>query len=321
MTNQRIPEKIRELSRSRAPEFHKLLKLQSPISFEIGQIWSTKSHLALDATHSFETNFPRIVVILDTSETELVAAPISLEMQMASEYDFIVRGENSSLGFDFLVEIWNEVPVLTDHLNFYLGSLRNTIVEMLQILHEAYLLDGEVPNSLNAHRGAVLLSDDARFDFQNSEIMAVRYLAEAATYALTQTAIVEAPIKRKLLNFGLPKLQSLSRFLSPQEPNIAFAAGSDDKTTHEGYLVSQGETDSTVFEIVVSKRRYIYLMVHRVSQNIQNRQVIISIDVGEKIITSAKFELIAGDRIDLGEFKGFKPEEMTKSFKLEVLDE
>jgi hypothetical protein len=113
MNTPKVPYDIRELSRSQAVKFKELLNDSFEGCIEPGQVWSTHSSYQLPNGQKFQTDEPRLVVILlgtnnQSKEAETITvAPLSIHTSMASEYDFIVKQEsgNSPLTFDFMVEI------------------------------------------------------------------------------------------------------------------------------------------------------------------------------------------------------------------------
>src|SRR5690606_36446937 len=91
-----IPDAVRNLSRERASEFYRLTQKDAPGVIEIGQIWSTHSHLSLPGLHESFTDEPRLIVILDGSGSrsdeygQVTAVPISLHIAMATDYDLVI---------------------------------------------------------------------------------------------------------------------------------------------------------------------------------------------------------------------------------------
>lgn len=195
-----IPEDIRKLSRQRAPAFYKIMKAPRLDQVEPGQIWSTHSHLELPDGRRFEANEARLVVILDgagplsESLDQITVAPVSLSINMATESDLIVSGDNSPLKFDFIVEVWNETPTLKGHLRRFLGKLSDDAIAAMRGLYTAQLLDEAVPETLKQWVGLCIMDEnDPRLAFQETEIKIIDYLAKAATAALTLEAPAQEP--------------------------------------------------------------------------------------------------------------------------------
>src|SRR4051794_11746797 len=122
-----IPEDISRRSKSRSAAFSQVLDVIQPDQFEIGQIWSTASHFQLPDGKQFNTDMPRLIVIVDAlvpslmhELAHLIAAPISIDVSMATEYDLCVKGSMSPFGFDFMVETWNQTQVLVGQFKKYM---------------------------------------------------------------------------------------------------------------------------------------------------------------------------------------------------------
>jgi 1,2-phenylacetyl-CoA epoxidase PaaB subunit len=203
-----IPEDILELSHARATSFCRVFEEETPVRKEVGQIWSTFSALALSDGRSFQTDDPRLVVILDAQGEwsdlgePLVTAPISLRVEMASEWDLLISQDLSPLGFSFIAEVWNQTPVVPVHLRNFIGRLPKEAEAALQYLYVALLEDEEVPSSLEKWVGVPLLGEeDPRLSFQRAEIAAVAYLATTATAAL------ELELAREVEGGTLPKVE------------------------------------------------------------------------------------------------------------------
>jgi hypothetical protein len=90
------------------------------------QIWTVKKEY-IDYLGEFQKTNHQLMVIL-TSDPECIdedefvrACPISPFVEMATENDQICE-DSSVVGFPFLVEVWNEQPLLTEILDKYVGS-------------------------------------------------------------------------------------------------------------------------------------------------------------------------------------------------------
>ena len=263
MNNSSVPKDIRRLSRERAPEFHRILKTPRPERIGPGQIWSTYAHIELGPDLRFETDDPRLVVIidrLDESKRELeqvTAAPVSLDVSMASEFDLICSRGTSPLGFAFIAEVWNETPVIKTHLKQFLGSLRTDAMNALEELYKRHLVNEQVPFSLSNWVGPRLIGkEDPRFAFQVEEVEAAAYLAQAATAALESEAdtskatTAASEVTEEWRSFvTLPMLRRLSEVL--HGPTPAYAAGMPEE---KAYMVSGSEKDDYfTFELLTHR--------------------------------------------------------------------
>lgn len=318
MSNIMIPQDIRSLSRQRAPRFHGTLKTPQPDRIEPGQIWSTRLLLELPDGHRFETNEPRLVVILEgtglPSELleQITVAPLSLPIQLAAESDLIVSGDASPLGFDFMVEVWNETPVLKGHLRRFLGRLPDEAVAAMRSLYRAQLLDEDVPPTLAGQVGLRIMGEsDSRLAFQEAEIEAAAYLAQAATAALTLEVTAKEParatpaLSKSRLRLELPLM--IGRL---PDFSIAYAAGTvGDEDT---YIVSHvGDEEHFTFELLVDRLPpyEVYLVVHQVSPELENRRCVITIQTAERELQSAPTALEVDAEIQVGRDPDFVPRE------------
>ena len=50
-------------------------------------------------------------------------APISAETEYASDGDLLIEEEESPLGYSFMIELWNEQPMLQENLDCCLAGL------------------------------------------------------------------------------------------------------------------------------------------------------------------------------------------------------
>ncbi len=284
-----VPGDIRKLSRERAPEFHKLLQVQSPDQIEVGQIWSTHAVLELTRELRFKTNEARLVVVLRSTNKEaypselLTAAPISLQIGMATDFDVLVMGDDSPLGFDFITEVWNETPVLVAHLKQYLGTLPEHLVSVLRGVYRMQVLDEEIPSQLLKWVGLRVMDEtDPRLAFQGAEIEAVAYLAEAATSAIEMDVVAvertqttpPATVSRILeLRPLLKKLSDLVR----ARPMAYASGGMEEPKTY----VVHHHTDSEELglEIINGLRPPypVYLKVHSLSPSFEGRACTVTI--------------------------------------------
>jgi hypothetical protein len=318
MNNPIIPEEIRRISRERALEFHRRSKKLQPENIEPGQVWSTHSQIRLADEVVFETDDPRIIVILDASlkpAKQLVAAPISVFVSMASEFDLICRRDESPLGFDFIAEVWNETPMLREHLRDYVGTLGDKLKSALLDLYGYHLADEQLPTSMLTLVGPQLIGEqDPRFVFQEAEVGAAAYLARAATAALSmelaseESIPVQNRVRERRRFITLPSFGRLSDVL--HQPAIAYAAGLDAEKTWV-VPVSEGE-DYLTLELLSSRSSPydVYLVAHEISPSLIGRSCIVTITTVGREFQSEPSELQAGREIRVGEGYPFRPDQV-----------
>jgi hypothetical protein len=183
--NVSLPGDAQRLFAERSKHFRTLMNLALPEAPSFGQLWTTKSCVddqngdALDRDVSL-----RVVVVLwaksapkTSHESYVIVAPISLDIAYRSSYDLVVFEEESTLGYSFMVEVWNEVSMLEAQLGRYLGALRQPAKRWLGLLYQAHL-GAQVDLSELADRVGPGIREfaDPRVRFQEQEIEACEYL-------------------------------------------------------------------------------------------------------------------------------------------------
>ena len=106
------------------------------------QIWSVKKEY-LDYEGILQTSPHPMLVLINTdpesldSDNEFVrVCPISPFIEMATSTDQICD-DPSIIGFPFLVETWNEQPVLVDLLDKYVGNYYSDLIEKEEVLSQS----------------------------------------------------------------------------------------------------------------------------------------------------------------------------------------
>jgi hypothetical protein len=234
---------------------------------------------------------------------------------MATEYDQICTRKETSLSFDFIAEVWNETPVIKKHLRDYLGKLSDPATIALLDLYKYYLADEEVPISLANWVGPRLMGEkDPRFAFQEAEVGAVAYLAQAATSALSlelvSTELVQAN-KQASEEHRFSALPMLGRLVDAfHQPMTAYAAGLDLEKT---WVVSASEEDDYLtFELLNSRTPPydVYLVVHEISPTLLGRLCIVTVKTAGRELKSDPKELEIGGEFRVGEAHPFKPDQV-----------
>jgi hypothetical protein len=239
-----------------------------------------------------------------------MAAPLSVDTDMASNFDVIIPRNHSLLGFDCMAEIWNETPVLIAQLKSCLGVLPTQIIDILNDLATAKAL-GETPHlAVMAWTGPALYGpDDQRYTFQADEMEAVSYLAQAATAAIELAVPAHATDRpsiealRQLLTFNLPlELTKLPQHHTKSGPMVAYAAGHD--TEEDCYLVHyEGKETGFTLELLYRQQQpyTIYAIVHQIVPALVNRPGVIMVQTSAGSWTSSSCLLQEGARIIIGQ--------------------
>lgn len=116
---------LNQLFNNRFPEEEYSSHLKIKPNFKKNQIWSVKKQYYDYQGKKHIVNHPFIVLIYDIlnaieEEAILRVMPISPFVEIASKSDEICR-DSSLIGFPFLVETWNDQPILAELLEDYLG--------------------------------------------------------------------------------------------------------------------------------------------------------------------------------------------------------
>jgi hypothetical protein len=315
MTKQ-VPEAIRGLSRERAPQFNKLMKnVKPPTVIEMGQIWATHSHLHLPDLVESSTDEPRLVVILtgtgnlSTGFEQVTVAPISLMTWAATDYDLVVPETQSTLNYRFMAEVWNETPVLKAHFRKYLGKLSDSAIAAMRSIHIARLVDETLPLNTQAWVGLPLMGEnDGRVVFQQAEIEAVEYLANAATAAIFAgvAAPESSPVKQaeqKQRFEVVPKFGNINDFL--KAPKRAFAASSAQVGSDMIIANASGDASFT-FELLERRRESrVYLVVRDLSPELEGRVSVVTLVMSDSELRSQPSEMHKGAEFQIGKVSVF----------------
>lgn len=105
----------------------RILKLKSKPKMKKGQIWLCKKEYYDALGNHIIGNTPFLVVIISevesmVDETFVRIQPISPFTEFKAADDILII-DNSIIGFDFILETWNEQPILTELLDEYVGDL------------------------------------------------------------------------------------------------------------------------------------------------------------------------------------------------------
>jgi hypothetical protein len=190
-----VPEHLSKFAKQLTTKAFDKVKYVKPKELAFGQIWTTKA--VEQSEPALQAITPRIVVILsgaatfDTSSETVIVAPISLELQFQSQYDLRIYEDESHLGYEFMIEVWNQTTTVVSQLNSYLGPLNEALGENLRLLNKVYLgLGGEIESVVDRIGLPIFGKNDPRAVFQVQEVEECAYLHEPA---LREIARVEKP--------------------------------------------------------------------------------------------------------------------------------
>lgn len=198
-----VPPSIRAVSTEEGAEFRRLRQTRPPAAPRFGDLWTTRLPLAGQDMLEGEVVQPRIVVPIDGLDDAegagrtLLTAPISLDVAFRSSHDLMVRAHESPLGYRFMVEAWNEVPIPAAQMGQFLGTLPQPLRRYLGLVYQAAQGEDVDLTEVADRIGPAILHDaDPRVAFQEREIEAVAYLRRpAVAAALTPVAAPEAVVQ------------------------------------------------------------------------------------------------------------------------------
>lgn len=259
MNKYKIPTTTFELSKKKGNCFENLLVNPDPKAFAMGQIWSTKQSMII-GDQEFIADEPKILVILESQNHDIgivTGVPISSELLYAAQYDLLVKGENSPLGFDFMVEVWNETPVYVKQLKKYLGQLSKEFIQKLSDIYSFQLANESIPEHLMKFVGIELFGDDdPRYVFQKNDVRSLMFISQAATYYLSQTLEKTAreAVEESVWEFNLNLIyDKLSKYFSNLESNLAYASNLEDLETF--LLVHEGQETQFIIEFILAHEK------------------------------------------------------------------
>lgn len=105
----------------------RILKLKSKPKIKTGQIWLCKQEYYDALGNQIIGNTPYLVLVI--SNTENIANESFVRIHPISPFtefkaaDDIIISDNLIAGFEFIIETWNEQPILTELLDEYVGDL------------------------------------------------------------------------------------------------------------------------------------------------------------------------------------------------------
>lgn len=181
------------------------------------QIWTVKKEY-LDYQGELQKTNHQIMVILVSDpefidEDEFVrACPVSPFVEMATENDQICE-DSSVVGFPFLVEIWNEQPLLSEILDKYVGSyftdLSVSVSEMQINEDQRMFREIEISNAMFLNHSVNALINELNRKENFSFSVDLCFAERVMTKRMPETNTVFDPSKIRL--FGNEEFASAAR--------------------------------------------------------------------------------------------------------------
>ena len=174
--NEKDIEKLSTLFLNRSLEFQQSKQLKIKPTIQKGQIWTVKNEYNDFLGFKQNTSHPFIVIVnseIDFIEEEcyvrvFIISPF-IEMRSISDE---MCSDPSIIGFPFIIETWNDQPILTDIFNEYLGYYD---LKSPQVLRTDTLELVNEPISEYSNKRSNLLYEMQR-EFKNIEISRAKYI-------------------------------------------------------------------------------------------------------------------------------------------------
>ncbi|TAK22133.1 MAG: hypothetical protein EPO26_12680 [Chloroflexota bacterium] len=181
-----VPDDIRRVSGIRAARFREALSSPQPSVACFADVWSTRVSERSGGQVDDPDLVPRLVVVLVAEGKSygsfgraINVAPVSTETDYCSDLDLLVGEFESSLPFPFMVEVWNEVPMLSTQLNRKVGALAESLKPALTLAYEAHVGAQVDLTGLVGRVGPAMVGrDDPRLEFQERDSDACGYLRQ-----------------------------------------------------------------------------------------------------------------------------------------------
>ena len=232
--------------------------------FSINQIWSVKNEYYDFLGYHQKADHPFIVLInneLDDFEQEdFVRINVISPFTEFAGTDDIVCNDASIIGFPFLIETWNEQPVLVDLLDEYLGYFEfkseislfdRRFSKGFYKKEENLLKESEIVYSNNKdENGSGKLSQYQR-EFRDLEVSKAKYLNNSMMALLSFMENRQTQDSGVVISlFDKPEFPKFYIGLNQKEPDFALAAKSG-VDTEDKYI--KYKSSNLPFEIFIRK--------------------------------------------------------------------
>lgn len=237
------------LNRSKTSNQTRHLKIQPRI--QKGQIWTVKNEYEDFQGISQKTSHPFIVLINNDpddieGESFVRVLVISPFIEMANVSDEICD-DPSIIGFSFLVETWNDQPVLAELLDEYVGyyELKSSSIfrkEVFELVNEP-ISEYSIPKAETI--------SEIQQEFRNTEISRAKYINHSVTSLLSFLENRQSQDAGVVISiFGKPEYPKFYVGQTKKEPTLALVAKSG-IDNEDKYLLLENE--SLPFKLFIRK--------------------------------------------------------------------
>lgn len=315
-----VPEQISRIGKRWAAKAAETMKQVCPHELAFGQLWSTKTQNQLDSES--ETMVTRIVAILNedclgnSPSATILVAPISLELEFQSKYDLRVFEDESPLGYEFMIEVWNQTTTLVSQLDSYLGSLSEKLVGSLKLLNKVYLgLDGDLGSLSDRIGWPILHESDPRVLFQEQEVEECRYLHELALREITEAENSQDAIVEEIMDIWFRKGGENALYfgeVKEKEPELAIAAPSETPRNWFLYVKGKSGTEDIIGRFSLNLfRDELRLMFEKLPQSfVYNNIVLVAYGKSRTKLFSENLKAEMGKRFIVAKNKRIRPHDI-----------
>lgn len=176
-----------------------------------GQIWSTPGfpdyplyRYGIDKKklpYSLEPR-PLLVYRYDNDTGIAEGFPINPDyLEFASDFDLMVAEEETPLGIEFMIEVWNPVSTGSEFLQKYWGTVPAEIMKKLEVLEQEFngeKVPGEIPGPIVTGK-PIRFENDIRHQFQQVEKQVTEYISAPLIEKQAFAAFKERYVTEKIL--------------------------------------------------------------------------------------------------------------------------
>lgn len=227
-------EELNSLFLTSSKDFHKTNHFKIKPQIQRGQIWTIKNEYEDFQGITQKTSQPFIVIInneVDDIEKEdfvriFVVSPF---VEMANSTDEICN-DTSIIGFPFLIELWNDQPILTEILDEYLGYY-------------------ELKQKFNTETESI---SEIQGEFRDIEISRAKYINYSVRSLLSFLENKQSQDAGAVISiFNKPEYPKFYIEQSLKEPAYSLAAKSGNNDNQDKYLLF--ENTNLPFKIFIRK--------------------------------------------------------------------
>jgi hypothetical protein len=131
---------------------------------------------------------------LSPGHSDIRVAPLCDAIRMATHRDLLCNSEDGPLGVPFMVEVWNQRPMLVRNIDRAIGRMSVDAIELLCKLHNATIgLHPWEAIPPERHGTAITSADDPRLEHQRKRILKAAFLSEPVDELLDARAEAGIP--------------------------------------------------------------------------------------------------------------------------------